>query len=311
MNIRFLETFLWVARLKSFRLTAEKLFTTQASISHRIAGLEEELGVKLFVRESRGVVLTPDGQRVREYAERIVSQSYALRQAMGAARDGRGKVRLGVIDSVVYTWFTELIARISARFPNLEVEVTADSGRNLSNQLQKGYLDIAFQVDPVRLESVNNLELVRYPLQWIVASGSSLHHAYDSLASLAHHRIITFVAHSRPHQDIVSLLNLHGIDSPRITCVNSFAAMIRMIEEGFGIGVIPPALVTEQLASGRLAILGIDDLSDNCLSMISQVASWRTGPGLECCGEIAQLAHQVVQEFCRKMGPDYARPARR
>ena len=44
--------------------------------------------------------------------------------------------------------------------------------------------------------------------------------------------------------------------------------------------------------------------------MISQVASWRTGPGLECCETIAQLAQQVVQEFCRQMGPDYARPAR-
>ena len=44
MNLKFLETFVWVARLKSFRLTAEKLFTTQASISSRIAVLESELG---------------------------------------------------------------------------------------------------------------------------------------------------------------------------------------------------------------------------------------------------------------------------
>ena len=43
MNLRFLETFVWVARLKSFRLTAEKLFTTQASVSSRIAALEADL----------------------------------------------------------------------------------------------------------------------------------------------------------------------------------------------------------------------------------------------------------------------------
>ncbi len=53
MNIKFLETFVWVARLKSFRLTAEKLFTTQASISSRIAALEDEMGVRLFVRDSK------------------------------------------------------------------------------------------------------------------------------------------------------------------------------------------------------------------------------------------------------------------
>lgn len=54
MNLRFLETFVWVARLKSFRLTAEKLFTTQASVSSRIAALEADLGVKLLLRDSRG-----------------------------------------------------------------------------------------------------------------------------------------------------------------------------------------------------------------------------------------------------------------
>lgn len=66
VNIKFLETFVWVARLKSFRLTAEKLFTTQASISSRIAALEDEMGVRLFVRDSKGVSLTSEGQRVLE-----------------------------------------------------------------------------------------------------------------------------------------------------------------------------------------------------------------------------------------------------
>ena len=72
MNLKFLETFVWVARLKSFRLTAEKLFSTQASISSRIAVLEDELGVKLFVRDSRGVTLTPEGDKVLAYAERMM-----------------------------------------------------------------------------------------------------------------------------------------------------------------------------------------------------------------------------------------------
>ena len=63
MNLKFLETFVWVAKLKSFRLTAEKLFTTQASISSRIAVLESELGVKLFLRDSRGVRREPDPGR--------------------------------------------------------------------------------------------------------------------------------------------------------------------------------------------------------------------------------------------------------
>ena len=58
MNIRFLETFVWLAQLKHFRLTAEKLHTTQSAVSSRIATLEQDFGVRLFDRIAREVALT-------------------------------------------------------------------------------------------------------------------------------------------------------------------------------------------------------------------------------------------------------------
>ena len=304
MNVRFLETFLWVARLNSFRLTAEKLFTTQASISNRIAALEEELGVKLFVRDNKGVRLTPDGDKVLEYAEQIVGRAHALRMSLGQASGYEGKVRIGAIDSVVQTWFIELLSWITVNYPHLEVEIAVDSARGLSNQLQKGYLDIAFQADLVRLESIRNLELAKYPMRWIVAANSPYNRPFSSLQELAGERLITFVANSRPHQDILSLLHLNGITSPRISCVNSFAAMTRLIEDGFGIGVIPPALVREQLANGSLVILNIANTQPSSLSMLSQVASWRTGSGLEHCEAIVRQAQNIVQRFCKIIGPE-------
>jgi DNA-binding transcriptional LysR family regulator len=304
VNVRFLDTFLWVARLNSFRLTADKLFTTQASISNRIAALEEELGVKLFVRESKGVRLTPDGEKVLEYAERIVGHAHALRASLGQASGYEGKVRIGAIDSVVHTWFIELISWITEHYDHLEVEITVDSSRGLINQLQKGYLDIAFQTDPIRLESIHNLELAKYPMRWIVAAKSPYNRPFNSLQELASERLVTFVANSRPHQDILSLLHLNGITSPRVSCVNSFVAMIRLIEDGFGIGAIPPALVREQLANGSLTFINISNTHPTSLSMLSQVASWRTGPGLDHCEAIVRQAHSIVQRFCNTIGPE-------
>lgn len=304
MNVRFLETFLWVARLNSFRLTAEKLYTTQASISNRIAALEEELDVKLFVRDSKGVKLTPDGEKVLEYAEQIVGKAHALRMSLGQTNGYEGKVRIGAIDSVVQTWFIELLTWISERYHHLEVEITIDSARSLTNLLQKGYLDIAFQTDPIRLESIHNLELAKFPMRWIVATNSSHNHSFASLQELAQERLITFVANSRPHQDILSLLHLNGITAPRISCVNSFAAMTRMIEDGFGIGVLPPVLVREQLANNSLVIINIQNEQSGSLSMLSQVASWRTGSGLEHCEEIVRQAQRIVHRFCNIVGPD-------
>ena len=63
MNLRFLETFVWLAKLRNFRVTAEKLHTTQAAVSSRIATLEQDFGARLFDRGSREVTLTQDGNR--------------------------------------------------------------------------------------------------------------------------------------------------------------------------------------------------------------------------------------------------------
>ena len=62
MNLRFIETFVLLAELRNFRMTAERLHTTQAAVSS-IASLEQEFGVRLFDRNQREVMLTSDGAK--------------------------------------------------------------------------------------------------------------------------------------------------------------------------------------------------------------------------------------------------------
>ncbi len=92
MNIKFLETFVWVARLKSFRLTAEKLFTTQASISEsdrRPGGRNGRAPVRA---RFQGVSLTSEGQRVLEYAERIMDTMQSMKAVIRDPRQVRGRI---------------------------------------------------------------------------------------------------------------------------------------------------------------------------------------------------------------------------
>ena len=187
MNLRFLETFVWVARLKSFRLTAEKLFSTQASISSRIAALEDELGTRLFLRDSKGVSLTPEGQKVLEYAERMIDTMQALKQSISDTGSIQGRIRIGAMDTVIHTWLSPFVTRVMERYPAVEIELTADTARNLNEQLLKGYLDIVFQTDMVNGDSVRNLQLAVFPVRWIVPTGS-----------LSHRRSASPPGHSQP-----------------------------------------------------------------------------------------------------------------
>jgi len=72
MNVRFLETFVWLAKLRNFRMTAEHLHATQAAISSRISALEQEFGVRLFERGPRDVTLTQEGTKALAFAEQIL-----------------------------------------------------------------------------------------------------------------------------------------------------------------------------------------------------------------------------------------------
>lgn len=298
MNLKFLETFVWVARLKSFRLTADKLFTTQASISSRIAVLEGELGVKLFLRDSRGVSLTPEGLKVLDYAEQMLDTMAALKQSIETRSSKVGRVRIGVMDTVIHTWLSPLVAQMTDLYPRVEIELVADTALNLCDQLQKGFLDLVLQTDLIRHESVRSQELASHPLGWIVASNSIYNRDYADLAELAQERIITYSKNSRPHQDIVALMQANGVMAPRLNCVNSVSAITRLLRDGFGIGALPPVLVAEELARGELILLDIEQRPAN----LPVVVSWRVG--VEWVEEIVTLCQQVLAGYAHKVGKD-------
>ncbi|AVO57789.1 LysR family transcriptional regulator [Pseudomonas chlororaphis] len=299
MNLKFLETFVWVARLKSFRLTADKLFTTQASISSRIAVLEGELGVKLFLRDSRGVTLTPEGLKVLDYAEQMMDTIQALKQSIETRSSKVGRIRIGVMDTVIHTWLSPLVARMMDSYPQVEIELVADTSLNLCDQLQKGFLDLVLQTDLLRQESIRSLELASHPMGWIVASNSIYNREYANLAELARERIITYSKNSLPHQEVLSLMQANGVSAPRLNCVNSVSAITRLLRDGFGIGALPPVLVSEELARGELTLLAIDQRPPN----LQVVVSWRVG--VELVEEVVVLCQQVLEQYARKVGPDY------
>lgn len=300
MNMRFLLTFVWVARLGSFRLTAEKLSSTQAAISSRISVLEAELGVQLFQRDSRGVSLTREGQNVLSFAEEMLATQQRLLQSLGQANTFSGRLRIGVMDTVIHSWLSELINALSRDYPQVEVELTADTALNLSEQLLKGQLDLIFQTDILRAEGVRNAELARYPLSWVVAKGTRLDRVYEGLDDLCQERLLTFSRLSRPHQNVLNYLHQQGITAPRISCINSVAAIIKLVADGFGVGILPPVLVSQELKHCSLVALPIQAGPD-----FPVYVSWRIGAGLELNEAVVSLTKQVVADYQRSVSPGH------
>ena len=118
------EAFLKVCETGSFSKAAEALSYTQSGIIQIMAGLEDELGVQLFARFKRGVVLTDNGKRLTPYIRELVNQKYMLRQAaFDINHKVEGKLRVGSFSSITALWMPHMIHYFKTHFPKVEIEI--------------------------------------------------------------------------------------------------------------------------------------------------------------------------------------------
>ncbi len=302
MNLKFLETFIWVAKLRSFSLAADKLHSTQAAVSSRISVLEQDLGTKLFIREPKGVMLTRAGERVLLHAEHVSESMSRLRESLQDEKLAFGTIRIGAMDSAIHSWFTDFIADAMRHYPNLDMEVTADTALNLNEQLRRGMLDLVLQTDMLRDETIRSIELLQLPVNWIAASHSEVARGFDgmspaeALRRLGRERLITYSRHSRPHQDLLRLMQSSGISDAKVSCVNSVAAMIMLTQAGFGVAAMPPALAPDLLKKGKLCVL--EGLTTP--SPLPFVVAWRSGS--EWTERLVEVAMEAARNYALKLG---------
>lgn len=146
MELRQLEHFLVLARTLSFTKAAAELFVVQSALSQQIARLEAELGVQLFDRTSRRVVLTEAGDVLRMRAEVLVRMAHDAQAEIGELAGAvRGSLRLGVsrgVDGVVE--LAGLLARFRSAFPAVRLVIRDNRAPKMIANLVDGELDVAF-----------------------------------------------------------------------------------------------------------------------------------------------------------------------
>ena len=294
MNIRFLETFVWVARLRSFSAAADKLCTTQAAVSNRIATLERDLGVRLFERDLRNVSLTPQGERALPQAETIVRLTEELRLAATDANHLRGRIAIGTIDSIVYAWLPQLIEAVKRTYPDVDLDLTVDNSLNVSRLLLEGQLNLALIAGPVLAPECRNIDLCTYECHWFAAPQLGLHGRKLTLLDVVANPIFAFSKGSQTHQNVLRLLETAGLDANldlvRILNSNSLATITRLARDGMGVAVLPTGVAREMVERGELTRLDVDAE----LPPLHLHAVYREEPGSTLPGLIARMAAKVA-----------------
>uniref|UniRef100_UPI003BAB4932 LysR family transcriptional regulator n=1 Tax=Stappia sp. TaxID=1870903 RepID=UPI003BAB4932 len=253
-----LETLVWLARLKSFRAVAEKLNTTQAAISQRVASVENQLGVVLFERRKRQCKLTAEGREIIPYAERILELTGEMLERVANADAFRGVIRLGVVDTIVHVWLTTLLEQLQTQHPHVTVELRVDTSTVLREAVQSGSLDMAFLVGPLADADMSARYLCTYEFGWVASPGLGLQGRTVPLEEISRRPIVTFPRSSRPYALVKEQMKAANLQASRINASGSVTASVNLVVNAGGIGFLPMVSVQEELDHGRLHLVDTD-----------------------------------------------------
>ena len=257
MNIRFVETFVWVARLGSFRAAAERLNATQAAVSNRIASLEAEMGCELFERMPGGVRLSTVGQRAVAPAEELLRAVTSFKAAISNPERLRAMVSIGTIDSIVHAWLPRFIEMTKERFPSLSIDLNVDTSLAIAREIGERRLDLALLMGPVLRPGLRNIDLTSMECVWAAAPSFGLGARKLTLEDLSSYPVLTFSRDSVPHIWLLRQFEEHGVTPPVISTSNSLSAMSRLACDGIGIALLPVSMVAPLIHGGALEVLSI------------------------------------------------------
>ena len=149
MDIRVLRYFLAIAREESFSRAAEALFLSQPTLSRQIRDLEEELGVQLFTRTNRNVILTPEGQRMRKRAQEIVDLAEKTREEFSLPEgEIAGEIYIGCGETQIMREIARVMISLRQDHPGIRFSLFSGNADDVADRLDKGLLDFGLLFEP-------------------------------------------------------------------------------------------------------------------------------------------------------------------
>ncbi|HEY0719503.1 MAG TPA: LysR family transcriptional regulator [Streptosporangiaceae bacterium] len=249
-----LRTFLAVAQSLSFTRAAASLGLGQPTVSQHVRKLEDAVGRALFVRDTRSVTLTVDGEAMAGFARSILA---AHEQAVGYFTGSglSGRIRFGVTDDLALTPVPSILRDFRQLYPRIDLELTVSQSGMLQRRVESGHLDVAFIKQP---PGEGHGRLVRRDrLVWVAAPGTRL---------TAGQRVALVVYQAPSISRSAGLQALERAGLPyRVTCaVRGVLGVVAAARAGLGVAIFARSLVPDGLvelpASAGLPDVGEIDL---------------------------------------------------
>ncbi len=272
LDNELLRTFVAIADAGGFTRAAEMVHRSQSAVSMQMKKLEEMVGRPLFEKVGRGMVLTPDGEVLLNYARRILRLHEEAVSTLQQP-DMVGSVRIGIPDDYVAAFIPRIMARFAKAYPMVQVEVICNGSEHLTKSVKAGEIDLAI-VTAVP-GSMDGEILRRESTVWATSRHHSIHEAdplplvlFQPGCIFRHWAMKALDKSGRPYRVAYSSPSITGIEA--------------IVGSGLGVTVLVGSIVNENMRILTTAE-GFPDLPESAITLLRSKVS--ASPAINCLAE--------------------------
>jgi DNA-binding transcriptional LysR family regulator len=255
-----IEAFVEVARTKKVKTAAEALFVTQPALTARLQRLEADLGAQLFVRTPRGMRLTEAGEVFLPHAVKALDTLQDGRRIVNAyERGGAGRLALGAAPAVSTYVLPTILKRFAVGHPRVSVSVRTGHSEEVLDLVLREQVELGL-VRELRHPDISITPLYEDRLILVAEP----RHRFASrrsirLEEIAPEQLVLFDRTSSYTQLTNALFRGAGVQPVGVMELDNIDAAKKMVQEGFGVALLPHTAVADELEAGVLVNVDVED----------------------------------------------------
>jgi DNA-binding transcriptional LysR family regulator len=218
---------------------ARKLHRVQSSVSTRIRQLESSIGTQLFHRDKQRLILSPSGEVLLEYAEKLLRLSEEARSAVSASPP-RGVLKLGALESTAASRLPGILASYHRAYPDVSIELTTGTNDALTAAVAGRALDAAFVAEKPSARELSSMALFAERLVIISSLG---HGTVRRPQDVDGDSVIAFPAGCAYRRVLQRWLGPKRISAVRVLELSSYHAIVACVGSGAGIALVPESVL--------------------------------------------------------------------
>ncbi|CAG2148241.1 HTH-type transcriptional regulator GltR [Cupriavidus yeoncheonensis] len=239
MDLAALEIFRTVVEAGGITRAAERLHRVQSNVTTRIRQLEESLGVDLFLRDGKRMVLTPAGQTLFDYACRMLRLAEEARHAVLPSRP-HGRLRIASMESTAASRLPAVLAAYHQAWPDVQLELVTLATRQALEALERFDADCAFVAEPLGHPALVSRPAFEEELVVIARAG---HRPIRSAADLESATLLGFEPGCNYRARLEAWHAAGGGTPPRVLELGSYHTIVACAAAGIGAAIVPRSVL--------------------------------------------------------------------